>query len=433
MDFDENGKKVAQGLGCFLLIGAILGIGFGASFVYVPLEHWGLVVNTYSKSIDPTPLESGAYGPYWAHEIYKFPRSIEVINFTEPYSSSGDSRVLRLTAADSASVELAMSFSYQLVPEHLHELYKGFSFNWKNSIQGNSRSILRDIGAAYTALDYVQNAKRLEVEAAMKARLEKYFESELVSGIPAAKLVGFYLLGVEFEKTAKRDKDQDILNAIKQVKDQEKINELSKLGVISEITNTNVSKLKSERESFVAVQTIENENVRKTKEIELVQIVSETSKLTSEIAANANANATNYRTETSNLREQLLGEILDYEQETQTLANAIKAKTELLRIENEAQIKRILAEAERTANVTIAEAEKYAYLNRTAALETAYKNLKSELALGGEDFNVLSFIRSIEMHKEDKLHMDLQKPTALNLPGQNDKYLESLKSGYTRL
>ena len=124
---------------------------------------------------------------------------------------------------------------------------------------------------------------------------------------------------------------------------------------------------------------------------------------------------------------------MDYEQETQTLANAIKAKTELLRIENEAQIKRILAEAERAANVTIAEAEKYAYLNRTAALETAYKNLKSELALDGEDFNVLSFIRSIEMHKEDKLHMDLQKPTALNLPGQNDKYLESLKSGYTRL
>ena len=205
------------------------------------------------------------------------------------------------------------------------------------------------------------------------------------------------------------------------------------MGVISEITNTNVSKLKSERESFVAVQTIDNENVRKTKEIELVQIVSETSKLTSEIAANANANATNYRTETSNLREQLLGEILDYEQETQTLANAIKAKTELLRIENEAQIKRILAEAERAANVTVAEAEKYAYLNRTAALEVAYKNLKSELALGGEDFNVLSFIRSIEMHKEDKLHMDLQKPTALNLPGQNDKYLESLKSGYTRL
>ena len=153
------------------------------------------------------------------------------------------------------------------------------------------------------------------------------------------------------------------MNAIKQVKDQEKINELSKLGVISEITNTNVSKLKSERESFVAVQTIENQNVRKTKEIELVQIVSETSKRTSENSANANANATNYRTETSNLRAVTWGNI-GHEQETQTLANAI-IKTELLRIENEAQIKRILAEAERAANVTVAEAEKYAYLNRT--------------------------------------------------------------------
>ena len=119
---DDDAKRLVKGISCFLLLGAILGIGFGASFIYVPLEHWGLAVNTYSKMIDPTPLKSGAYGPYWAHEIYKFPRSIEVINFTEPYSSSGDSRVLRLTAADSASVELAMSFSYQLVPEHLHEL-----------------------------------------------------------------------------------------------------------------------------------------------------------------------------------------------------------------------------------------------------------------------------------------------------------------------
>ena len=63
----------------------------------------------------------------------------------------------------------------------------------------------------------------------------------------------------------------------------------------------------------------------------------------------------------------------------------------------------------------------------------AYKNLKAQLALDGDDINILKFIRGIEMHKEEKLHMDLQKPTALNLPGQNEKYLESLKTGYTRL
>ena len=49
----------------------------------------------------------------------------------------------------------------------------------------------------------------------MKQRMVTYFEKEFVTGVPAAKLIGFYLLGVEFEKTAKRDKDQDILNAIK--------------------------------------------------------------------------------------------------------------------------------------------------------------------------------------------------------------------------
>lgn len=59
--------------------------------------------------------------------------------------------------------------------------------------------------------------------------------------------------------------------------------------------------------------------------------------------------------------------------------------------------------------------------------------MKTQLALNGEDINILKFIRGVEMHKEEKLYMDLQKPNALNLPGQNEKYLESLKTGYTRL
>ncbi len=429
---DKDYARLFAGI-CFLLVGAILGIGFGASFIYVPLEHWGLAVNTYTKDINPTPLQSGAYGPYWAHEIYKFPRSIEVINFTEPYSGSGDNRALRLTASDSASVELAMSFSYQLEPQHLHSLYKQFSFNWKNSIQGNSRSILRDVGAKFSALDYVQNGRRVEVEAAMKQRMVTYFEKEFVTGVPAAKLIGFYLLGVEFEKTAKRDKDQDILNAIKSVKDQEKINEQSKLDVIEEITQTNVSKLESERKSFVEVTSINNENVKKTKEIELVQINAKTARLVSQIETDAQANATNYRSETSNLRQSLLTEIVEYEQETTALANEILAETRLLKSQNVAKIKEIIANSEKEANITISLAQQQAYINRTQAIEVAYKNLKAKLALDGDDINILKFIRGIEMHKEEKLHMDLQKPTALNLPGQNEKYLESLKTGYTRL
>ena len=419
--------------GCVFLLVAIVSIGIGAGFVYVPLERWGLLVNAYSKEVDPKALPSGAYGVYWAHQIYDFPRSIEVINFTEPYTGSGDDRVLRLTASDSATVELAMSFSYQLEPEHLHTLYKVFGMNWKTSIQGNSRSMLRDEGAKFAALDYVQEGERIQVEKAMKARMETYFKSEFVAGVPAAKLIGFYLLGVEFQKTAKRDKDQDILNAIKAIKDQEKITEQSKLGVIDEITKTNVSKLETERNSFVEVTTIDNANVQKTKEIELVQITAETARLVSEIATDAEANASNYRSATVNLKEAILTDVVAYEQESAALSNKITAETRLLKAENDAKIKEIIAEAQKDASVIIAAAEQAAYLNRTKAIETAYKNLKTQLALNGEDINILKFIRGVEMHKEEKLYMDLQKPNALNLPGQNEKYLESLKTGYTRL
>ena len=46
--------------------------------------------------------------------------------------------------------------------------------------------------------------------------------------------------------------------------------------------------------------------MQKTKEIELVQITAETARLVSEIATDAEANASNYRSATVNLKEAIL-------------------------------------------------------------------------------------------------------------------------------
>ena len=143
------------------------------SFVYVPLEHWGLRVNSISKEIDPTPLESGSYGMSLGMEVYKFPRSLETINFMTDYSdSSSDDKVLRLTGSDSASILLQISFSYTLIPEALSELYKVHGFNWKASIKSNARSLLRDAGSKYAALDYVKDGYRVTIEAEFKKVME---------------------------------------------------------------------------------------------------------------------------------------------------------------------------------------------------------------------------------------------------------------------
>ena len=117
---------------------------------------------------------------------------------------------MRLTAKDSASVLLQISFSYQLVPEHLASLYKEHGFNWKSSIQTNSRSLLRNEGAKYEALQYVKDSVRVSIESAFATVLENYFNDGVVKGVPAIKMVGFYLLGVDFEKTNGKDKNEEI-------------------------------------------------------------------------------------------------------------------------------------------------------------------------------------------------------------------------------
>ena len=405
------------------------------SFVYVPLEHWGLRVNSISKEIDPSPLESGSYGMSLGMEVYKFPRSLETINFMTDYSdSSSDDKVLRLTGSDSASILLQISFSYTLIPEALSELYKVHGFNWKASIKSNARSLLRDAGSKYAALDYVKDGYRVTIEAEFKKVMENYFKKILVKDLPSAKLVGFYLLAVDFEKSSNgQDKDEDILRTIEVKKDEEKIVENSKLQVIEEITGTNISKLTQERMSFVAVQTSLNRNTRKQKETIVVDIDAATRTLASGINAISQANATNYRSQTSNLKAVQSAAVVTYGQDTLKIVNAIKSEIKVLEAAHEQAKREIHAEASKIAAIKIANAQQQSYMNRTKVIETAYKNLQVGLGLSGEELNTLKFIKTVELHNEDHLFMDIQKPNALNLDGQNAKYLESLKSGYTRL
>jgi len=426
-----------KALGCFCAFAVMIAIIvlISSSFVYVPLEHWGLKVNSISKEIDPTPLESGSYGNSLGMEIYKFPRSLETINFMADYSdSTSEDKVLRLTGSDSASILLQISFSYTLIPEALAELYKTHGFNWKASIKSNARSLLRDAGSKYAALDYVKDGYRVTIEADFKEVMKNYFEKTLVKDVPSATLVGFYLLAVDFEKSSNgQDKDDDILRTIKVKKDEEKIVENSKLQVIEEITGTNISKLSQERLSFVAVQTQQNLNTRKQKETVVVDINAATQTLVTGISAVSQANATNYRSQTSNLQAVQSAAVVTYGQDTLKMVNAIKSEIKVLEAAHEQAKREISAEASKIAAIKISNAQQQAYLNRTKVIETAYKNLQTGLGLSGEELNTLKFIKTVELHNEDHLFMDIQKPDALNLDGQNAKYLESLKSGYTRL
>ena len=232
---------------------------------------------------------------------------------------------------------------------------------------------MRDAGSKYAALDYVKDGYRVTIEAEFKKVMENYFQKILVKDLPSAKLVGFYLLAVDFEKSSNgQDKDEDILRTIEVKKDEEKIVENSKLQVIEEITGTNISKLTQERMSFVAVQTSLHRNMREQKETIVVDIDAATRTLASGINAISQANATNYRSQTSNLKAVQSAAVVTYGQDTLKIVNAIKSEIKVLEAAHEQAKREIHAEASKIAAIKIANAQQQSYMNRTKVIETAY-------------------------------------------------------------
>ena len=51
---------------------------------------------------------------------------------------------MRITARDSATVDLACTMTYSLDQATLLDLYNTVAFNWKASFTNNARSVLRD-------------------------------------------------------------------------------------------------------------------------------------------------------------------------------------------------------------------------------------------------------------------------------------------------
>merc|ERR1711871_25144 len=163
----------------------------------------------------------------------------------------GVDRVVRITAKDSATVDIAVTISYMLEETTLQDLYLTYAFNWKSSFTTNARSVLRNKAAQYNALDFVTDGKREEIEKvlgeAMKnevLKTKRNEKGEFTEG--GANLITFNLLHIAFANV-NRNKDAEILTIVKGEIDQKKIKESEKLDLIREITKTNIPKLSSNR------------------------------------------------------------------------------------------------------------------------------------------------------------------------------------------
>eukprot|EP00949_MAST-11_sp_MAST-11-sp1_P004675 g4675.t1 len=427
----EADKRVVVGVCCGCLGFWLILILWLSSLGIVPYTKVGLRYHIVSKDIERTVYEPGRHAIGLGYAFHLFPRNVEQISFTWPYDSgesapSDTGKVVRITARDSATVDLACTMTYSLDQATLLDLYNTFAFNWKASFTNNARSVLRDKAATYDALDFVTEGQRIEIEKELRKTMADFLKTKkdangkFTGG--GATLVSFNLLEISFANI-NRNKDQEILNIVKGDIDRKKIQENEKLDLIKEVTKTNVSKLSAKRIADLNILAQINDNLKKDVETQIISTKATTDKLVQDISSQATANATNYRAETTNLRITKERSIREYDAETKKLTNAIYSSTKLLDAANQEQVTLIAAEASAKSIQITRETDAEVLSIKAAAIEESLRDILAADSLNRftpDDLNRLLFVESISEHNKKKLKVDLQVPESLKLDGQKE-------------
>ena len=160
----------------------------------------------------------------------------------------------------------------------------------------------------------------------------------------------------------------------------------------------------------------------------VVATTSETERLVKVVTAGGGKNVTEFKADTKVKRAELERKIEEKKAETILKVNEIQSETIKITAAKRAEVTEINAQAQAQAIKTLADAEHNARVTMTGAIKTVFMNLKNHPALGfqPEDINELEWIDMMAKHSADRLFIDLHKPTALFLAGQQEDYWESV-------
>ena len=160
------------------------------------------------------------------------------------------------------------------------------------------------------------------------------------------------------------------------------------------------------------------------------KILETTAQEVQEIEAKAARKVKIIDAETSNLVQQKQ-RLIDLEkQETERQVNAILQEIEIAKAEKDKTIMNIIAESNAKVQRYLAAARAKAKKTKAASVQAAFDQFVTNLSFTAKELNALHWTDFIASHKGD-LHIDMQKPEALSLEGQEESYYDTLDA--TRL
>ncbi|KAL4464106.1 hypothetical protein ABPG74_006043 [Tetrahymena malaccensis] len=162
---DQQRKQITQCCSIFAVVLFIIILFI--SWDTVEVVHYGLLCNSVSKACSQKSVYSA--GRHWVWPTYYFiyfPSNLLTIEFSDSMNANPP---LRTRTAEGLSLELFLSFEYQLIKEEIPELYSMNNLEYERTFIRIARDTIVQIASTFEANEYW--TKRPSVTQAMKDEL----------------------------------------------------------------------------------------------------------------------------------------------------------------------------------------------------------------------------------------------------------------------
>ena len=443
----ENGAGKAC-LICVVALGALLTVILvPLSFQYVDFTEYGLHYHTISKVIEPTTAYEATRvmgGPSKGFHIY--PKTIQFVIF----NGTDLKKAIGLKDKIGGSFVCELSMGYKLDKEFIYNIFSTYKSQYEQSYLTNIRAAVRQGAQSYSMYDFVKAGQRSTIEKDLFGIVEKVLRGRYtISKSGSTQSSGNSTEGESFEKCPEGEscdfkggaslmffklglcnldpsKEAIILsteenNILPKITGEEqKLDKIKKdTEIMVEQYAQNLTTLKdlTQKEIDSTVATIEQREKG---------ITEQTNKKVAEIAATSEKSVRVYTADTANQQSKKQIPLSLERQETIRKVNVITQQTKLLEIRKEKTIRTVRANADKNVIKILATSRANATKTQAAALKVAFEGFKTNLTFSPSELNALHWTDFISDHSASNLHFDIQKPTKLQLDGQQNLYFDSL-------
>lgn len=444
---EGGGKKC---IACLVCLGSLLTVILvPLSFQYVDFTEYGLHYDTISKEIEPeTAYEATRImgGPAKSFHIY--PKTVQFVIF----NGTDLRKAIGLKDKIGGNFECELSMGYRLDKKYIYNIFSTYKSAYEQSYLTNIRAAVRQGAQKYSMDDFVKTGKRVEIEKDFFAIVQKVLKGRYTLSKSGGEGGGENITADESFDTCPKGKSCDFKGGAVLVffklgfctldeKKEEIILSAEENNILPKITGEEqkLDKIKKDTEILVeeyvqnltTLTDLTNKQIDSqvaTIEQEEQGIIEETNKKVAEVAASSEKSIRVFTADTANLQAQKEIPLSLKRQETIQKTNIVKQQTEVLKAQKEKSVRLILAEADKKVVNILANSHANAIKAKAEALKYAFERFATNLTFGPKELNALQWTDFISGHSASNLHFDIQKPTKLQLDGQQSLYYNTLRT-----